>query len=89
MEGCLLDNPPKLFSPMLRNLFTDRPITKVESKSTDLLAEANKMLKAGRLQDALYLYTLIELRKPKEPGWARRKGDLLLRMGRRADAALA
>jgi len=32
---------------------------------------------------------VIEIRKPTEPRWARRKGDLLLRMGRKDDAALA
>lgn len=74
---------------MLRNLFTDRPIAKRESKTTDLQAEANKMLQAGRLREALDLYRLIEIRKPKEPRWARRKGDLLLRMGRKDEAALA
>ena len=81
--------PTELCSPMLRHLLTNRPIHKRESKTTDLQAEANRMLRAGRFQDALDLYELIEIRKPNEPRWARRKGDLLLRMGRRDEAALA
>lgn len=89
LESVSPRRPSKLCSPMLRNIFTDRPISKRESKTTDIQAEANKMLQAGRLQDALDLYCLIEIRKPKEPRWARRKGDLLVRMGRTADAALA
>jgi predicted negative regulator of RcsB-dependent stress response len=74
---------------MLRNPFTDRPTPKRQSKTIDLQAEADKMLQAGKLQEALDLYCLIEIRKPTEPRWARRKGDLLLRMGRKDDAALA
>ncbi len=74
---------------MLRHLLTNRPIDKRQSKTTDLQAAANQMLRAGRFQDALDLYELIQIRKPEEPRWARREGDLLLRMGRRAEAAVA
>ena len=56
------------------------------SKTTDLGAELSKALQSGRLSDALELYQLIERQKPEEPRWSHRKADLLLRMGREADA---
>jgi len=41
------------------------------------------------LIEALDLYELIEARKPDEPRWPHRKGDLLLRTGHRSEAAAA
>jgi tetratricopeptide (TPR) repeat protein len=60
-----------------------------DSKTIDLQAELNKALQTGRFAQALDLYELIEKRKPDEPRWAHRKGDLLRRMGRKAEAVLA
>lgn len=62
---------------------------KSDSKTTDLRDELSKALQSGRLDDALALYELIENRKPAEPRWAHRKGDLLLRMGRESEAVRA
>jgi len=59
------------------------------SKTTDLRAELSKALRTGRFAQALDLYELIEKRKPAEPRWAHRKGDLLCRMGREAEGVLA
>ena len=59
------------------------------SKTMDLWTQLNKALQRGRLSEALDLYELIEARKPEEPRWPLRKGDLLLRMGRRSEAAVA
>ena len=52
-------------------------------------AELSRALKAERFDQALDLYELIEKRKPEEPRWAHRKGDLLRRMGRDAEAVIA
>jgi tetratricopeptide (TPR) repeat protein len=60
-----------------------------DSKTIDLQAELNNALQTGRFAQALDLYELIEKRKPDEPRWAHRKGDLLHRMGRKTDAVLA
>jgi len=60
-----------------------------ESKTIDLRAQLSKALQAGRFTQALDLYELIEKRKPDEPRWAHRKGDLLRRLGRNAEAVLA
>ena len=57
--------------------------------TNDLRDELSKALRAGRLSEALALYELIEKRKPEEPRWPHRKGDLLHRMGRRGDAVVA
>ncbi len=60
-----------------------------ESKTIDLRAQLNRALQSGRFLQALELYELIEKRKPDEPRWSHRKGDLLQRMGRKADAVRA
>ena len=60
-----------------------------ESKTTDLCAELNRALKAERFDQAIDIYELIETRKPDEPRWAHRKGDLLRRIGRDAEAVIA
>ena len=39
--------------------------------------------------EALEIYELVEIRKPNEPRWSHRKGDLLRRIGREADALRA
>ena len=59
------------------------------SSTTNLPDELAKALSAQRVNQALDLYQLIERRNPKEPRWPHRKGDLLRRMGRTADAVLA
>ena len=59
------------------------------SKTTNLRAQIGKALKAERLHEALDLYELIEKQKPDEPRWSHRRGDLLQRMGRKADAVIA
>ena len=60
-----------------------------DSKSIDLRAELSEALEAGQMNQALELYELIEKQKPDEPRWSHRKGDLLRRMGREADAVRA
>ncbi len=74
---------------MLKPLRMDKSARRRESKTTDLHAELSRALETGRLSEALDLYELIEKRKPDEPRWSHRKGDLLRRMGRKADAVLA
>ncbi len=60
-----------------------------DSKTTDLCDLLSTALKTRRFAQALELYALIEKRKPEEPRWAHRKGDLLRRLGRNAEAVLA
>ncbi len=59
------------------------------SKTMDLRAQVSQALEAGLMEQALDLYELIEKQKPDEPRWAHRKGDLLRRMGRQAEAVRA
>ena len=59
------------------------------SKTTNLRAALSKALKEEKLHEALDIYELIEKQKKDEPRWAHRRGDLLQRMGRKADAVLA
>jgi predicted RNA polymerase sigma factor len=47
------------------------------------------MSATGPRAEALDLYEQIEQRKPDEPRWSHRKGDLLRRMGRTVDAVTA
>lgn len=79
----------KVPARLLQQLVSDKRLRKCDSRTTDLRAELSRALKADRLDQALDLYDLIEKRKPDEPRWAHRKGDLLRRMGRSADAVLA
>ena len=62
---------------------------KKPSKKTSLRAQLAKALQTERLHEALDLYELIEKQTPNEPRWSHRKGDLLQRMGRKADAVVA
>lgn len=59
------------------------------SRTTKLRAQLANALSAQRVDRALELYQRIEQREPDEPRWPQRKGDLLQRMGRKADAVLA
>jgi len=59
------------------------------SKTTNLRSRLGKALKAERLDEALGIYELIEKQAPEEPRWSHRRGDLLQRMGRKADAVIA
>lgn len=59
------------------------------TKTTDLRTQLTKALQEGRGPDALALYELLEKQRPEEPRWSHRKADLLLRMGREADAVRA
>lgn len=59
------------------------------SNKADLRAQITRALRLGRVAEALDLYELLEKQKPDEPRWSHRKGDLLHRMGRDADAAIA
>jgi tetratricopeptide (TPR) repeat protein len=74
---------------LMQHLVPDRQLRRRESKTTDLRSELSKALQSGRFAEALALYKLIEKRKPDEPRWSHRKGDLLRRMGRDADAVSA
>lgn len=57
--------------------------------TNDLRNELSKALRTGRYSEALALYELIQARKPDEPRWPHRKGELLARMGRRDEAVSA
>ena len=59
------------------------------SKTTNLRAQLSKALKSERVNEALDLYELIEKQRADEPRWSHRRGDLLQRIGRKADAVLA
>jgi CRP-like cAMP-binding protein len=59
------------------------------SKPTNLRAQLSDALKTERLHEALDIYELIEKQLKDEPRWSHRRGDLLQRMGRKADAVLA
>jgi CRP-like cAMP-binding protein len=59
------------------------------SKPPSVKARLAAALNSGRLHEALDLYGQMETEAPEEPRWPHRKGDLLQRMGRRADAVLA
>jgi tetratricopeptide (TPR) repeat protein len=81
--------PQACRSATLRQRVADEQMRNTESKTIDLRAQLSKALQAGRFTQALDLYELIERRKPDEPRWAHRKGDLLRRMGRQPDALIA
>ena len=55
----------------------------------NLRSRLGKALKGERLHEALDLYEQIEKRIPDEPRWPHRRGDLLQRLGRKADAVAA
>jgi len=76
-------------SQLLQQLVSDKRMRRNDSQTSDLRAELSRALKADRFDQALDLYELIEKRKPDEPRWAHRKGDLLRRMGRNAEAVIA
>jgi tetratricopeptide (TPR) repeat protein len=67
----------------------DRTSRSRDSSTLDLRAQLNRALEHGRIDEALELYELVEARKPDEPRWSHRKGDLLRRIGRNADALCA
>ena len=74
---------------LLQQLVADKQMRRCDSQTTELSTELSRALKAERFDQALDLYELIEKRKPDEPRWAHRKGDLLRRMGRGPEAVLA
>ncbi len=74
---------------LLQQLVPDKRVRERESRTMDLRAELSRALKAERFEQALDLYELIEKRKPDEPRWAHRKGDLLRRMRRDVEAVIA
>ncbi len=73
----------------MRNWFRGGLMFKKPSKTTNPRAQLGRALKAERLDEALGLYEQIEKQAPDEPRWSHRRGDLLQRMGRKADAVLA
>jgi len=74
---------------MWKQLIRNEPSRRRESATVDLHVELNRALKHGRLIEALEIYELVEKRKPDQPRWSHRKGDLLRRIGREADALRA
>ncbi len=62
---------------------------KRSNSTQELNAQVGKALRLGRVGQALELYESIEKQKPDDARWSLRKGDLLLRMGRDADASVA
>jgi len=62
---------------------------KRNSSVTDLHAQVSSALRFGRVAEALELYERIEKRKPNEPRWSHRRGDLLRKLGREQDALIA
>jgi len=89
LNGCFLNSPMRIPSHVLQHLIPDKRMRRNESKTTDLLSELSRALKAERFDQAIDVYELIEKRKPDEPRWAHRKGDLLRRIGRGAEAVIA
>jgi hypothetical protein len=80
---------PDCGSPMWKQLIPDKTRRRRESTTMDLRVQLNSALEHGRMIEALEIYELIEKRKPDEPRWSHRKGDLLRRIGREADALCA
>ncbi len=76
-------------SHVLQQFVPVKRMRRNESKTTDLVAELNRALKAERFDQAIDVYELIEKRKPDDPRWAHRKGDLLRRIGLDAEAVIA
>ena len=74
---------------MWKQLIPGKTIRRHESTTLDLRAELNRALAHGRIGEALEIFELVEKRKPDEPRWSHRKGDLLRRIGRDADAVQA
>jgi len=60
---------------------------RLRSRTVNLHEELSQALCAGRVNRALDIYELLEQRNPDEPRWSHRKGEVLKRMGRDADAA--
>ena len=71
---------------MWKQLIPNKASRRHESTTVDLRAELDSALAHGRMIEALEIYELIEKRKPDEPRWAHRKGDLLRRIGHEAEA---
>ena len=80
---------PDCGSPMWKQLIPHTTSRRRESTTVDLRVQLNKALEHGRMIEALEIYELVEKRKPDEPRWSHRKGDLLLRIEREADALRA
>ena len=59
------------------------------SKTTGLRDRLDRALRLGRHEEALKLYTTLERLERNEPRWPRRKGHLLERMNRNAEAIQA
>jgi tetratricopeptide (TPR) repeat protein len=74
---------------MWKQFIPDKTSRRRESTTMDLRAELNRALEHGQMNEALDIYELVEKRKPEEPRWSHRKGDLLRRIGREADALRA
>jgi tetratricopeptide (TPR) repeat protein len=74
---------------MWKQLILDKASRRRESTTVDLRVELDRALEHGRMIEALEIYELVEKRKPDEPRWSHRKGDLLRRIGRDADALRA
>jgi len=74
---------------MWKQLIPDNTRRRRESTTTDLRAQLNGALEAGRMIEALELYELLEKRSRDEPRWPHRKGDLLRRIGHEAEALRA
>ena len=80
---------PDCGSPMWKQLIPNTTSRRRESTTVDLRVQLNKALEHGRMIEALELYELVEKRQPDEPRWSHRKGDLLRRIEREADALRA
>jgi len=65
------------------------PMRQRKTSVTDLHAQISVALRLGHVDEALDLYERIEKAKPNEPRWSHRKGELLHRIGRDRDAAVA
>lgn len=65
------------------------PMRQRKSSISELHAQISVALRLGRVDEALVLYERIEKAKPNEPRWSHRKGELLHRIGRDRDAAVA
>jgi tetratricopeptide (TPR) repeat protein len=74
---------------MWKQFIPDKTSRRRESTTMDLRALLNSALEHGRMIEALEIYELLEKRKPDEPRWSHRKGDLLRRIGHEEGALRA
>ena len=86
---CFISDPMFDAVRLLQQLVPGKRARRRDSSISDLRVELSKALESGHCADALDLFELFEAQMPDEPRWSRRKGDLLRRLRRDAEAVLA